>query len=235
MAGDRRADRYALGRSVIALLEDELADEGYELVDVRIFRGGGRDQVRVYLDTPAGIDLASCARASRTIEHLLDEAELFPGPYVLEVSSPGVRRPLRTAAHFQAAIGEDVELKLRGEKGAVALRGRLRAVEDDALVVSERGDGAAAIGPTGTDITAADAEGDAAVEDAEGAENTGNVAGETRRIPRRSVLEANLDPEFDAQALIGADRRRRKAAKRQRKQERRAKRGKQSGSDRSID
>ena len=73
----RRLDtRQAAGR-IIALLEAELAAAGYELVDVRIFRGGGRLQVRVYLDTAAGgITLDQCAQASRTVGMLLEEADL---------------------------------------------------------------------------------------------------------------------------------------------------------------
>ena len=93
MAGDRRMDRYALARRVLTLLEEDLAADGFEVLDVRVYLGGGRYQVRIYVDTAEGIDLSGCARASRTAGMLLEEADPFPGPYVIEVSSPGVRRP----------------------------------------------------------------------------------------------------------------------------------------------
>jgi ribosome maturation factor RimP len=200
MAGDRQADRYALANRVIDLLEGELAAEGFELIDVRVFLGGGRHQVRIYLDTEEGIDLDGCARASRTAGMLLEEADLFPHQYVVEVSSPGVRRPLRTAEHFAAAVGEDVELKLNRPGKAGRLRGRLLAVESGALRVL----------PAGAEADAAAA---ATADDATDAT--------VRTVSLATVLEANLDPEFDAQALIGADRRRRKDEKRQRRRARR--------------
>ncbi|MFO7654392.1 MAG: hypothetical protein R6X25_11290 [Candidatus Krumholzibacteriia bacterium] len=229
MAGDRQPDRYALARRVIELLEPELAEEGYQLLDVRVYLGGGRHQVRIYLDEPAepgGIDLAGCARASRTADTLLEEADLFPGQYVVEVSSPGVRRPLRTAGHFAAAVGEDVELKLRRGSVRPRLRGRLEAVtEDGALVVSERARrteseaGGEPDGETAVPSDDAPAPGvEAPVPGAESAAPGAEAA--SVRVPLADVLEANLDPEFDVQALIGEDRRRRKEEKRRRREER---------------
>jgi len=201
MTGDRPVDRYASARQVIDLLEGELVAEGYELIDVRVFSGGGRQQVRVYLDTAEGIDLDACARASRSIGLLLEEADIFAGRYVVEVSSPGIRRPLRTAAHFAGAVDQDVDLVLRRAGKREQLRGRLVGVENDRLSV--RPANVAPISP-----------------DTEGvAEN----ANEIRVVDRQDVLEANLEPDFDVQALIGADRKRRKEEKRRRRQQRRQK------------
>jgi ribosome maturation factor RimP len=172
----RSPDLRQQAGGVIALLEPELAAEGYELLDVRIFRGGGRLQVRVYLDLPGGgITLDQCARASRSIGMLLEEADLFGGQYVIEASSPGVRRPLRTPAHFRAVLGQRVELKTRRGR----TRGELRSVDEDSLEIL----------PVAEDAV-------------------------PERVPLASVLEANLDPDFDVQALINADRRRRKEEKR---------------------
>jgi len=138
---ERLDTRQAAGR-VIALLEAELAAAGYELVDVRIFRGGGRLQVRVYLDTAAGgITLDQCAEASRTVGMLLEEADLFSGRYVIEVSSPGIRRPLRTVAHFAGAVGQNLELKT----AAGRLKGRLTAFADGELTVAPAGEDAAPV------------------------------------------------------------------------------------------
>lgn len=183
MAESPRLDLGQMAAGVIELLEPELAADGFELVDVRLYRGGGRVQVRIYLDLPeGGIGLDDCARASRTAGMLLEEADLFPGRYVIEVSSPGIRRPLRTAAHFAAARGERVDLKTAG-RGRV--RGVLREATTDELRVETAPDG------------------------------------EVVRIPTTHLQEANLDPDFDVQALINADRRERKAAKRDRRRKRR--------------
>ena len=178
---ERLDPRQAAGR-IIALLEAELAAAGYELIDVRIFRGGGRLQVRLYLDTAAGgITLDQCAEASRTVGMLLEEADLFSGRYVIEVSSPGIRRPLRTAAHFARAVGQNLDVKT----AAGRFKGRLAAFADGKLTIEP------------------------AVADADPV---------TVRLGE--IREANLDPEFDAQALINADRRRRKEEKRRRREDR---------------
>jgi len=180
------ADRYETALRLIELLEPVLADEGYELLDVRIFRGGGRTTVRVLLDHPEGMTLDACSRASRTVGMHLEEADPFPDAYVIEVSSPGVRRPLRTPAHFAAAVGEDVILKVAAAGAVKTLKGRLEAATDGDLTLRPRG------------------------------EET------VRTVVLADVREANLDPEFDAQALIQADRRRKKEAHRK---ERAARRG----------
>ncbi len=182
-------DRYRLAETVIGILEQPLADEGFELLDVRVFRGGGRLTLRVYLDRPGGVSVDDCAVASRSIGLLLEEADPVAEAYVLEVSSPGVRRPLRTPAHYAAAVGQDVVLRLDPASGRDRLRGRLVSSDAERLVL---------------DV----------------------VSGEERRhteltVPLARVREANLDPEFDAAALIRADRRRRKEERRRRRAERR--------------
>jgi len=178
-----RPDLARLAARVINLLEPEFAAAGFELVDVRLFRGGGRIQVRIYLDLPGGgIGLDDCVRGARTAGMLLEEADLFPGRYVVEVSSPGIRRPLRTPPHFTAVVGERVDLKVAG-RGRV--RGVLREAATDLLRVE----------------TAPDAE--------------------IVEVAVADVQEASLDPDFDVQALINADRRQRKAEKRDRRQQRR--------------
>jgi ribosome maturation factor RimP len=204
-------DRYALADRLFELLAPDLAAEAVELVDVRVFRGGGRLQVRLSVDRAGGeaIDLDGCATASRTAGMLLEEADLMAGPYVLEVSSPGVRRPLRTDAHLQAAVGRDVALVVRGgERRPRRLRGRLEAFGGGRLTVAPL--------QTGADAAAAEAP-------ARGAEAGGPGAqpyGPPEVIARADVLEANLDTELDVQALINADRRRRKQQKRQARQQR---------------
>ena len=191
MTGDRKQDRYALAQRVIALVEEDLAADGYDLLDVRVFRGGGRLQLRLYVDAADGVGLDDCARASRTAGMLLEEADLFSQAYVIEVSSPGVRRPLRTAEHFAAAVGQKVELRIDSRGKPDKFRGKLLACRQRQLVLQPETE---SDGPP-TEL----------------------------RISLDQLLEANLDPEFDVQALIGADRRRRNAEKRERREQRRRK------------
>ncbi len=190
MAEGNRADLMQMAARIIDLLESELAAAGFDLLDVRIFRGGGRVQLRIYVDhTEGNISLGQVASASRTVGMLLEEADPFPDQYVIEVSSPGIRRPLRKLEHYQAAVGHKVDLKVSGP-GSRRVRGILQELDGDILVVaSSPGDEAAS-----------------------------EESSEEIRVPLRKVLEGNLDPVFDAQALINADRRRRKDEKRTKRQ-----------------
>jgi ribosome maturation factor RimP len=197
-------DRYALADRLYDLLAGDLAADDLELVDVRIYRGGGRLQVRLYVDAPgeARVDLEGCVRASRTAGMLMESADLIPGPYVLEVSSPGVRRPLRTDAHFAAAVGKPVELRVRGGEGRPRrVRGRLESAYAGTLRVAPL----------------------AASEDDGGAEAAPERRyGDPVDLRRADVLEANLDEDLDVQTLINADRRERKEEKRKLREERKA-------------
>jgi ribosome maturation factor RimP len=85
-----------------------LAAEGIELDDLQVRGGGGARLVRVTLDAPGGMDLEAIARASQGLSRLLDQADVLPGAYTLEVGSPGLERELRRPAQFGKALGREV-------------------------------------------------------------------------------------------------------------------------------
>jgi ribosome maturation factor RimP len=124
-------------------LQDHLAAIGFEAVDVRL--GGGarrvRLQVRVdWLDADPGrkVTIDDCATVSRHLEAWLDAAGVLGDRYVLEVSSPGMERPVRRLAHWRRFIGHDVDVRLR-DRGR--LRARIAAVDDEAATVTLVGPG----------------------------------------------------------------------------------------------
>jgi ribosome maturation factor RimP len=88
--------------------------EGLELVDVALAREGGRRVLRVTVDREGGLDLDTIAQASERISRRLDVEEFDPGPYDLQVSSPGVERPLRRASDFARSVGERVRVRTVG-------------------------------------------------------------------------------------------------------------------------
>ncbi len=89
------------------LLEPVIDDLGYELVGVEYLPNPKNRVVRVFIDRePDGIGVEDCERVSRQVSALMDVEEPVPGQYTLEVSSPGVERPLFTGAHFARFIGE---------------------------------------------------------------------------------------------------------------------------------
>jgi len=88
---------------------------GLELVDVELFRAGRREVLRIYLHKPGGVSLDDCGQASHHLSVLLDADEDFQGPYTLEISSPGLDRPLRTPQDWARRVGEWVRVHLSQE------------------------------------------------------------------------------------------------------------------------
>lgn len=81
---------------------------GYELWELEYSPGRGSGCLRLYIDAAEGITLEDCERVSRAVSELLDTEDPIPGHYTLEVSSPGLDRPLRTADQFGRYVGEQV-------------------------------------------------------------------------------------------------------------------------------
>ena len=110
----------------------ELDSLGFDLVELR--RSGTRTRpvfdVRIDRRDGEKVTVDDCARASRAIEARLDAGEVFAGKYVLEVSSPGVERPLKTAADWQRFVGRRARLTSAAVNGMV--EGEIVALEDDA-------------------------------------------------------------------------------------------------------
>ncbi len=84
----------------------------FELVDVEYVKEGGNYYLRVYIDKPGGITIDDCELVSRALSDKLDEADYIKEAYILEVSSPGLCRPLKKEKDFKRSIGQEVEIKL---------------------------------------------------------------------------------------------------------------------------
>lgn len=97
--------------------------------------------LQVLVDRAGGADIDAIAKLSRTISRVLDEHDPIVGSYALEVSTPGLERPLRTPEHFAQAIGKTVKVKTKpGTEGERRLEGTITAA-DDATVTVESPDG----------------------------------------------------------------------------------------------
>src|SRR2546422_6051348 len=86
---------------------------GFELVEAELVGGGHQPTLRVYIDSPQGITVDDCADVSRQISSILDVEDPIPGSYTLEVSSPGLDRPLVEPEDFRKRVGGTVKVKLR--------------------------------------------------------------------------------------------------------------------------
>lgn len=87
-------------------------DEGVEIVSLEVVGARKAPTIRVYIDTPNGVSFDELAGAQEWINQIMDDLDPFPGAYTLEVSSPGIDRPLRTLEHFQRFAGETAVLIL---------------------------------------------------------------------------------------------------------------------------
>lgn len=129
-----------------ALLEPTISGLGYELLGIDRARAGEAQLLRLYIDRPDGITLEDCERVSRQVSDVLEVEQAMRGEFTLEVSSPGVDRPLFTLDQHRQFLGAHVRLRLRNlVNGRRRVSGRLTEVSDDALVLDL--DGAAFVVP----------------------------------------------------------------------------------------
>ena len=93
--------------------------------------------IRVTVDKEGGLDVDALTAATRAVSRLLDDLDPIDGTYTLEVSSPGLERPLRTPAHFTRAVGSEVDVKtVAGLEGERRFRGHVSAADDDTVTIS---------------------------------------------------------------------------------------------------
>ena len=118
------------------LLEPGVSAMGFELVDVEVAGSRHSPTLRVYIDSPAGVNVDDCARVSRQLSALLDVEDPLPGQYTLEVSSPGLDRPLVKPEDFKRFVGETIKVKMHEPlQGRKNFSGRLVDVAADHVVV----------------------------------------------------------------------------------------------------
>lgn len=118
------------------ILESMLAEQGIELVELACRPHRGQHLVRLLIDKAGGVTIAQCARVNQMIGQALDAARAIEGSYTLEVSSPGLDRPLASQRDFARALGEELDVILSVEDGKTKeLNGILLAVRDDAIVL----------------------------------------------------------------------------------------------------
>lgn len=149
-------------------LEPVLERDGYELVEVEWVRGGGRWTLRLFVDKAGGVGIEDCQAVSSLVEPILDVADFIEPAYDLEVSSPGLERPLRKPADFDRFAGRRARLKsfgpvagtAPGSPGRKHWTGILKGFKDGAVELE--------------------------------------VDGLTHRVPHDQIAKANLEYDFEA-------------------------------------
>ena len=106
------AKRADIEHRVESLVMPIIEEGNFELVDVEYVKEGSNFYLRVFADKEGGINIDDCVLISRALEVKLDEEDFIPDAYILEVSSPGLGRPLKKEKDFKRSIGKDVDIKL---------------------------------------------------------------------------------------------------------------------------
>lgn len=126
------------------MLDGFLNDEGYELYDCQFVKEGRDWFLRVYVDKTekeAYIGTEDCERVSRFLSEKLDEEDPIEQNYYLEVSSPGMDRPLLKKEHYERYVGSQIEIKLyKGRDGVKRIDGVLESIHGDTIVVADHDD-----------------------------------------------------------------------------------------------
>lgn len=122
------------------LLQGALAVYGFELWGYELNSSEGNRRLQVYIETPQGVTLDDCERASRQIGAVLDVEDVMKGKYLLEVSSPGLTRALFTVEQYKRYLGRPVKIKISGGEGRRTYRGELAEVTDEAVSLIVEGE-----------------------------------------------------------------------------------------------
>lgn len=118
------------------MLKPAVEEVGKTLLGCEFISAGNHSVLRLFIDHEDGIEVDDCAEVSRQVGAILDVEDPISSEYSLEVSSPGLDRPLFEMSHFQAVVGETINVKLSMPlNGRRKFKGKLSAIEGDTLVV----------------------------------------------------------------------------------------------------
>jgi ribosome maturation factor RimP len=117
-------------------------EENLELVDLEFFPGGPKSLLRIYVDKPGGVTIDDCAKLSRKVSDFLDMEDLIPHRYNLEVSSPGLDRPLIKREDFIRRMGEKIRVFLKEPVGGkLEWVGEIKNIQEETLCLSTNFEG----------------------------------------------------------------------------------------------
>ena len=118
------------------MLRPAVEGVGKELLGIEYISAGNNSVLRLFIEHENGINVDDCAEVSRQVSAILDVEDPIGPEYNLEVSSPGLDKPLFDLEHFQAVIGETITVKLSmPQNGRRKFKGKLEAIEKDILII----------------------------------------------------------------------------------------------------
>ena len=132
--------KKSIKETVREAIEPTVKELGYRIWDILYSKIGADYHLEITIDSDAGINIDDCEKVHRAIDPILDEADPIEGFYYLEVSSPGIEREIRTDAHIEACMGEQIEAKLFApQNGARVFVGTIAGYEGGVLRLTTEG------------------------------------------------------------------------------------------------
>lgn len=129
-----------LERQLTEMLEAPVGASGYELVGLEFIRAGEHSTLRIFIDHDNGINVDDCAEVSRQVSAVLDVEDPISVAYNLEVSSPGLERPLFKTAHYEQFIGHEVNIVLKMAIGnRRKWKGEILSIEGETVTINADG------------------------------------------------------------------------------------------------
>lgn len=123
-------------QELLNAFETVAAGHDIEIVTVEVVGPKKSPIIRVYIDSSDGVSFTELSDAQEWLGELCDDLDPFPGAYTLEVSSPGIDRPLRTYEHFARFVGEDVSIRTNAPiDGRANFKGLLKGIDDSDVIV----------------------------------------------------------------------------------------------------
>ncbi|MDD3840514.1 MAG: ribosome maturation factor RimP [Clostridia bacterium] len=130
--------KKGIKQSVKEMLQSFLDENDYELFDIEFKKEAGSWVLRVYIDSLKGISIDDCQKVSEFLSESLDQVDLIKQSYVLEVSSPGIDRPLKKDQDFERFKGETVDIKLYESKnGKKLFKGQLEGLFEGIIKIKD--------------------------------------------------------------------------------------------------
>ena len=129
-----------LERQLTEMLESPVEASGYELVGLEFIRAGEHSTLRIYIDSENGINVDDCAEVSHQVSAVLDVEDPISVAYNLEVSSPGLERPLFKTEHYQQFIGHEVSIVLKmAMDNRRKWKGVIHSAEGESIIITVDG------------------------------------------------------------------------------------------------
>jgi ribosome maturation factor RimP len=140
--GFKTMQQDSIAKRIDKIAADAAKENGVEFVHSEIVGSRRNAVVRIYIDKPEGVTIEDCSTVSRAVEAVMDAEDFMPSAYVLEISSPGLERPLFSIRDFERFVGKKAKLKtLEPINGQANFNGRIAEVEASQIVFEDKTNG----------------------------------------------------------------------------------------------